>query len=97
MNEGVELAEVITRLRQDLTKAKNQAAGDEISFSVGDIELEFQFVVTKSGEASAGIKFWVVNAEAGGTYENAVTQKLKLKLTPNNNGAPLIVSAPDKD
>jgi len=78
--DAFELSEVIANLRQDLERAKRQGAGKDLQFSLDDVELEFPVVVTKEGDGKLGVKFWVINAEAGGKYANAVTQKIKLKL-----------------
>jgi hypothetical protein len=84
--DAFELSEVIAKLRQDLARARTEGAGKDLRFSLDEIELEFQVVVTKEGNGKLGVKFLVIDAEAGGKYANAVTQKIKLKMKLSEKG-----------
>lgn len=86
MDQKLELAEVISALRAELNLAKQNAVGEDIRFNINNVEIELQTVVEMEGGVEGGgkIKFWVldIDAKASGKYKNAVTQKIKLSLTP---------------
>ena len=79
-NTTLELADVITALRKELIKAQQDGDGENIRFNVNNVEVELETVVTKEADGKLGIKFWVVEANAGGKYQNASKQKIKLSL-----------------
>jgi hypothetical protein len=86
MGQKLELSEVMKALREEIRQAQWAAQGHDIKFNLNNIEVEFQTVVEKEGGGEAGgkIKFWVldIDAKASGKYKKAVTQKIKLSLTP---------------
>lgn len=91
MSDTLELAEVIKALRQELIKAQLQGQEENIKFNVPNIELELETVVTKEKDAKLGMKFWVVDANAGGKYQDSFKQKIKLSLKPTLDGKELEV------
>jgi hypothetical protein len=82
MTDTLELADVIKALRDELTTAKIAGVGKDIRFTVNNVEIELETVVTKEKNAELGMKFWVVDAKAVGKYQNAFKQKIKLSLKP---------------
>ena len=56
--------------------------GQELYFTVEDVEVELQVAVTKGGEGGVTAKFWVLEVGGKGTHEAATTQTIKLKLKP---------------
>ncbi|MFF8431702.1 trypco2 family protein [Streptomyces sp. NPDC016566] len=78
---GLQLAQMISALRDELAQAQYSAAGEQLRFSVSGIEVEATIQVTKEHEGKGGVKFWVV--EAGGSLKggNSTTQRIKLSLT----------------
>jgi hypothetical protein len=76
------LVELIRALRAELFEASKAGANNELAFEVGPIDLDLEVVVTKGGQGSAGVKFWVLTASGGGTHQSARTQKLHLQLKP---------------
>ncbi len=79
-NTTLELADVITGLRKELIKAQQEGDGESIRFNVNNVEVELETVVTKEADGKLGVKFLVVDANAGGKYQNASKQKIKLSL-----------------
>jgi hypothetical protein len=79
-NTTLELADVIKALRQELIKAQREGENEGIYFNVNNVEVELETVVTKEADGKLGMKFWVVEANAGGKYQNASKQKIKLSL-----------------
>jgi hypothetical protein len=83
MGQKLELAEVMKALREEIKQAEWAAQGHDLKFNLNNVEVEFQTVVEKEGGLEGGIKFWVLEGKASGKYKNAVTQKIKLSLTPD--------------
>jgi hypothetical protein len=89
--DRIGLAKFLTDLRAELSEAQSRAADDPLKLGVEEITLtlEVAYTLTKSGEASAGVKaqFWVfasAKADVKGTLssERAQTQQLTLTLKP---------------
>lgn len=80
--EKIGLAEMLTDLRSELLKARDEGAGKEMRFEVADVELEVMVSTTKEAQGKGGVKFWVYNAEAGVSGSEGKTHRLKLKLRP---------------
>ena len=86
------LLEMIRHLREELIEATAEAQGEDITFKLGNIELDLQVVATRGhevgGRAKTSMKFWVLNGEAGldGKHkaDHQHTQRLKLTLTPHD-------------
>jgi hypothetical protein len=79
---GLELAETIQQLREELGKAIHAGEGQPLRFKLDTIELELKLLVSREGKAKAGVKFWVVDAGVEGAAKREQMQTLKLKLTP---------------
>jgi len=78
--EKIGLVETIDALRSELAAAAEKAQGQEIQFPIGSVQLEFQVGVTWDTEARAGVKFWVLELGASGSYANESVQKVTLNL-----------------
>ncbi len=77
--EEIGLVETIEALRSELAAAVERAQGQEIQFPIGSVQLEFQVGVTWDARATGGVKFWVLELGASGSYANESVQK----ATPN--------------
>jgi hypothetical protein len=78
--EKIGLVETIDALRSELAAAVEKAQGQEIQFPIGSVQLEFQVGVTRDTEAKAGVRFWVLELGASGSYANESVQKVTLNL-----------------
>jgi Trypsin-co-occurring domain 2 len=78
----VPLAEAVKALRAELLEAIREGATQELQFGLGTVEVELEVEVTKAAEGKAGVKFWVVNADAKGSRSTVATQRVKLSLLP---------------
>jgi Trypsin-co-occurring domain 2 len=79
---SIPLAKAIEDLRAELLKALREGVDQELQFRLKPIELELKLAVTKGGEGNTGVKFWVIELGAKGSYESATTHTLKLTLEP---------------
>jgi len=78
--EKIGLVETIDALRSELAAAVEKAQGQEIQFPIGSVQLEFQVGVTWDTGATGGVKFWVLELGASGSYANESVQKVTLNL-----------------
>jgi hypothetical protein len=91
---AIPLAKAIEDLRAELLRALQEGTGKDLQFRLKPIELELKLAVTAGGQGNAGVKFWVVELGAKGTYENATTHTLKLVLEPvGRDGGPVKISS----
>src|SRR5205807_274682 len=92
--EKIGLVETIDALRSELATAAKKAQEQEIQFPISSIQLEFQVGVTRDMEATGGVKFWVLELGASGSYANESVQKVTLNLEApvDAEGRPLKVS-----
>jgi hypothetical protein len=88
MDQGIGLAEFVTALRSELKVAQENAKGEDLQFSVEDIQLEVKVFSESSDKVKSGVKFWVLNAggEMADKASLAQTLKLQLKLVPDAAG-----------
>lgn len=77
-----DLAGALRALRPQLPQATAEGAGDDVRFTLGAIEVEFEVAITREVGGDAGVHSWVLTAEAKGGYTTASTHRLKLQLTP---------------
>jgi len=82
----IPLADVIASLRAELQRAAADGEGEDLRFKLGDVEIEFDVVVTSGGDAGAKASFRVlgvgVEGSVGGKLAQERTQRIKLTLTP---------------
>lgn len=83
-SEPIELAEYIEKLREQFIKLSETGKKDQLPLYISPIEIELSVVVAKEG--TAGVKFYVV--DAGGTFANSVTQKLRFTVSVGDMDVP---------
>jgi Trypsin-co-occurring domain 2 len=96
--ERVELAQVIGQLRQELSAAMREGAGENLRFELGTVELELTVAVSREAGPNAKVRFWVIELGADATVSSQATQRITLTLEPRHRGVagkPLI-SGPEQ-
>lgn len=89
----VELAQAIAHLRAQLQTAMQEGEGQELRFLIQEINVELKCSVKREAGAGGGVKFWVVDAKAGGKLGDETVQTIKLKLTPaDKEGGQVLLS-----
>ncbi|WP_328549802.1 trypco2 family protein [Streptomyces sp. NBC_00366] len=78
----IELADMIHELRQQLTTALADGAGEAVRFELGPVEIEATVAVSREGGADTKVRLWVVDAGANGKYSHAQTQRITVTLSP---------------
>jgi hypothetical protein len=76
------LVDVVQALRAELARASALAVGSDVQFPVGQVTLEFQVGVTRSAEASGGVRFWVLELGASAGLASESVQKVTIVLEP---------------
>jgi Trypsin-co-occurring domain 2 len=79
---GLELASTVAALRRELVDAVAAAQDEQILFPVGEITVELQVTVSRDAEASAGVRFWVVEVGAGGSLHREQVHRVTVTLAP---------------
>lgn len=88
MNDAVELADMIARLRQELSRAMSAGADTDLRFKAERVELELTVGVERTHEPGVKVRFWVFDAGATAKRSATVTQKLTLTLQPVRTDTP---------
>jgi len=82
--ERMELAQVISQLRQELSVAMPE--GEDLRFGLGPVELELTVVVSKEAGPNAKVRFWVIELGADATVSSEATQRITLTQDPRRRG-----------
>jgi hypothetical protein len=80
--DGIELADAVESVRNQLLAASARAVGKEITFTVGDIHMEFTVELRKEVKGGLKVKAWVVEAGADAGRSTGKTHKVSLTLKP---------------
>jgi hypothetical protein len=83
------LADAISHLRAELSRARLEGEGEDIRFDVGDIEVELALEFGSTREGGIGVKiFSFLDASAKVGASDKSGHKLKLKLSIDKSGDP---------
>lgn len=82
MGTGIVLADAVAALRDELLEAAAQGAGQDLSFQVGPVELEFAVELRLDARAKGGFRAWVITGEAETGVSHVRTHRVKVALTP---------------
>ncbi|MEV6475790.1 trypco2 family protein [Streptomyces sp. NPDC051657] len=82
--DGIELADAVASIRNQLIDAAARATDHPVSFAVGDIQMEFTLELRREARAGGKVKAWVVEAGADAARTTGRTHKVAFTLTPRN-------------
>jgi hypothetical protein len=88
MGDGIELADMIYRLRSELSRAMWSGEHADLKFKAESVELELTVGLEKSTDPKIAVRFWVLDMSAGQQQSSTVTQKITLRLHPVPAGTP---------
>jgi hypothetical protein len=93
-DSGIDLADAVAAVRDQLMEAAARGVGERIAFEVGPIQLEFTVELRKDASAKAGVRAWVFTADASVAASAVRTHKVSLTLTPKDaeTGDEILVS-----
>lgn len=84
----MELADLIWKLRSELTRAMFGGEGKDLRFRAESVQLELTVAVERVSDPAVKVKFWVLDGSAGRKHGNTATQKVTLTLHPEVSGVP---------
>jgi hypothetical protein len=88
MDQAIELADLIQRLRHELSTAMRAGEGTDLRFEPGPVELELTVAIEKSSDPGVKVRFWVLELGASSRRMAGVTQRIKLTLDPRRGDDP---------
>ncbi len=80
--DGIELADAVASIRNQLIDAATRATDHPVSFAVGDIQMEFTLELRREAKAGGKVKAWVVEAGTDAALASGRTHKVAFTLTP---------------
>ncbi|MFI7387274.1 trypco2 family protein [Streptomyces sp. NPDC049813] len=81
---AIDLAQAVQAVREGLTTAAAQGAGKEVTFELGDIQMEFTVEIRRDLKAGGKVKAWVVDAGADVSHGSGRTHKVAFTLKPQD-------------
>ncbi|MCQ4214414.1 trypco2 family protein [Streptomyces longispororuber] len=82
--EGIELADAVASVRDQLIEAAERGAGRALSFEVGPIDMEFALELRREAKGGGKIKAWVAEAGADVSRATGHTHRVSFTLTPRD-------------
>ncbi|MFF5721503.1 trypco2 family protein [Streptomyces buecherae] len=89
----IELADAVAAVRDSLVEAARRGEGQDVTFDVGPIEMEFLVEVRREARASGGLRAWVVTADTEGSAARSRSHRVMVTLTPRRGDGPVRVVA----
>ncbi|MEU1779155.1 MULTISPECIES: trypco2 family protein [Streptomyces] len=85
-DEIIELSDAVRAIRDGLTSAAaaGAEAGEDLTFDVGEIAMEFTVELRRDVKGRGGVKAWVVDAGTDASRGSTRTHKVAFKLTPKD-------------
>ncbi len=87
----IALADVVVELRKELDRARAAAAGEQLQFALGPIELEVTVAIEREAGAGGKVRFWGVELGGDAKATHSSTQRIMLTLQPQIAGSPASV------
>ncbi|MEU8962983.1 trypco2 family protein [Streptomyces sp. NPDC048491] len=81
--DGIELADAIESVREQLTEAAARASGHALIFELGDIQMEFTLELRKEAKGGLKVRAWVVDAGVDAGRGTGRTHKVAFTLKPH--------------
>ncbi|MED7823722.1 trypco2 family protein [Streptomyces chiangmaiensis] len=81
---GIELADAIQAVRDELLTAAARGTGRDLRFEVGDINLEFTVELRRDARLKSGVRAWVISADADAGLSTARAHRVSFTLRPKN-------------
>lgn len=86
------LADTVKALRAELNQAMVAGQGEDLKFEIGAVTMEFAVEVSADVDATAGVRFWVVEVGGSGSVGRNATHTVRLEMSPRTRSGqrPLI-------
>lgn len=83
--DGIDLADAIASVRDQLIEAATRATGQPVSFEVGSIDMEFTVELRKETKGGGRVRAWVAEAGADAARSTGRTHRIAFTLTPRDS------------
>ncbi|MCY0939219.1 MULTISPECIES: trypco2 family protein [unclassified Streptomyces] len=80
----IELAKAVAAVRDELLEAAASGVGQDITFAVGPVEMEFEVELRSDAKATGGFRVWAVTADAEAGVSRGRTHRVSFTLTPKS-------------
>lgn len=80
MGEPIGISETVAALRAELSEAARAASDEQLTFEVGQVQIEFHVGVKREAKAKTGVRFWVVELGAEAALAREQVQKVTVTL-----------------
>lgn len=81
---GIELADAVAAVRDQLVEAAVRGSGRPLSFEVGDISMEFTLELRREIKGGGKVRAWVVEAGADASHSTGRTHRVSFTLSPRD-------------
>lgn len=85
--DWLDLADAIEVLRDQLSEAQYRGQGSQLRFVLGEITVEFEIELVRTRNGGGALRFGVVEANARGERSKRSTQRVTLRLNPEQRGS----------
>ncbi|GAA1151773.1 hypothetical protein F4556_004013 [Kitasatospora gansuensis] len=82
MDTGIELADAIEVVREQLAEAVARGEGEAIRFGVDSVVVEFGVELKRDAKVKGGVKAWVFSADTEAGIARQRTHRITVTLTP---------------
>lgn len=82
----IALVDAVAAVRDELVQAVARKGEPDVTFAVGEVQLEFTVELRQDVEAKTGFKAWVLSAEAGGSSGRSRGHRVSVTLHPRPRG-----------
>lgn len=83
-DDGLDLADAVRLLREQLAAAQREADGSDVRFRVGEVTVELAVQLTRTGSGGGSLRFGVVSAEGKRERAQSTTHRIQLTLHPRS-------------
>ncbi|MFJ9816361.1 trypco2 family protein [Streptomyces sp. NPDC101151] len=84
--DWLDLADAIEVLRAQLSEAQRRGQGSQLRFVLGEITAEFEIELMRTKNGGGTLRFGVVEANARAERTARSTQRVTLRLNPEQRG-----------
>jgi Trypsin-co-occurring domain 2 len=91
--DWLDLADAVGLLRDQVAEAQQRAAGQPVRFALGEVTVELEVELERTGGLGGGLRWGVVSADARGERSRRSAHRVTVTMTPRlDDGAEVEIS-----